>query len=574
MPDIYVNNKIIQAMEGETILSALKRAGIHVPTLCHVEGLPPTGSCRLCVVELEETGHLIPSCSYPVREGIKIKTHSPKAINARRTLVELLLASHPDDCLYCEKNNYCELRRLAENLGVRHRNFQGSTKNNYAIDFSSPALIRDPNKCILCGKCVRVCEEIQGVCAIDFTKRGSSAIVSTAFDEAMNASSCVTCGQCVSVCPTGALIEHTQIKEVIDALNDPEKTVVVQHAPSISISLAEEFHLKPGTDVSGLLIAALRKMGFDVVFDTAFAADLTIWEESAELVEKIQAKKTLPLMTSCSPGWIKFAETFYPEFIPHLSTCKSPQQMLGAIIKTYWAGKKGLDPARIYHVAVMPCTAKKFEAHRQELAQEGRADIDAVLTTRELAKLIRMYGIDLTSLDPEINDLPFGAPSSAGKLFGGSGGVLEGVLRTTYYLMTGKEPAHYKIPGARGLEGMKEVVYKIDDFELRGVALSGLKNARKLLEELKQGREDIHFIEIMACPGGCINGGGQPLGVNRQNVMARLQALYNIDLMESVKASHKNRAVADLYREFLKTPNGKKSKELLHTGYQKRNVLK
>ncbi len=573
MINIEVNNKIIEAQENETILSALKREGIKVPTLCHIEELQPTGACRLCVVELEDSKRLVPSCSFPVNEGMKIKTHSPKAINARRTIVELLLANHPDDCLYCEKNGKCELQKLAEELGVRQRRFSG-TKNDYNIDLSNPAIVRDPAKCILCGKCVRICEEIQGVSAIDFTNRGSATIIAPSFNESLNVSSCVACGQCVAVCPTGALVEHNHIKEVVNALNDPDKTVVIQHAPAISVSLAEEFGLKAGIDICGIMTSALRKIGFDKVFDTAFSADLTIMEEATELITRIKNGETLPMITSCSPAWIKFAETFYPEFLPNISTCKSPQQMLGAVIKKYWAEKENIDPKNIFSVAVMPCTAKKFEAQRPEMSLNGVADIDAVLTTRELSKLIKMYGIDIHNLEPEINDIPFGTRSSAGKLFAGSGGVMEAALRTAHYLLTGKELKKFKIQAVRGLDGVKEFKFKIGELELGGIVLSGLMNARKVLDEIKKGRNDIHFIEVMSCPGGCINGGGQPIGVNKDNIAARLQALYNIDMVDSVKVSHKNRAVNDLYEEYLGSPNSEKAHKLLHTHYTKRDVLK
>jgi NADH-quinone oxidoreductase subunit G/NADP-reducing hydrogenase subunit HndD len=369
-------------------------------------------------------------------------------------------------------------------------------------------------------------------------------------------------------------VEHNHIKEVVNALNDPNKTVVVQHAPAISVSLAEEFGLKAGNDISGIMTSALRKIGFNRVFDTGFAADLTIMEEATELITRIKNGETLPMITSCSPAWIKFAETFYPEFLPNISTCKSPQQMLGAVIKKYWAEKENIKPENIFSVAVMPCTAKKFEAQRPEMSVNGVADIDAVLTTRELSKLIKMYGIDIHNLEPEINDIPFGTRSSAGKLFGGSGGVMEAALRTAHYLLTGKDLNKFKIQPVRGLDGVKEFKFKIGELELGGIVLSGLMNARKVLDEIKNGRNDIHFIEIMSCPGGCINGGGQPTGINKDNVAARLQALYNIDMVESVKASHKNKAVNDLYEEYLGSPNSEKAHELLHTYYTKREVLK
>ena len=394
MITLEINGRSAEAEPGEMLLAVLRRAGINVPTLCRLEGLPPTGACRMCVVEVEGQRGLVPSCAFPVAPGMKVSTHSPRAVQARRTIVELLLANHPDDCLYCVRNQDCELQQLAAELGVRHRRFAGQ-RIRQTVDGSSPSIVRDPAKCILCGKCVRVCEEVQGVAAIDFIGRGSKTTVGTVFNEGLNVSSCVNCGQCIVVCPTGALTEQSHVKEVLTALTDPKKFVVVQHAPAVSVTLGEEFGLPAGTDVIGKMTAALRRLGFDRVFDTGFAADLTIMEEASELVQRVKTGGRLPMMTSCSPGWIKYVETCYPDLIDHLSTCKSPQQMMGAIIKGYFAEKQGIDPAKIYSVSIMPCTAKKFEAGRPEMAREGLADVDAVLTTRELAKIIRMRGLDL-----------------------------------------------------------------------------------------------------------------------------------------------------------------------------------
>ncbi|MDQ1350513.1 MAG: NADP-reducing hydrogenase subunit HndD [Acidobacteriota bacterium] len=572
MINIEVNGKKIDAREGETILSALKRAMIKVPTLCHMEGLKPTGACRMCVVDVEGFNTLTPACSYPVAEGMKIKTHSPRAVRARKTIIELLLANHPDDCLYCERNENCELSRLAAEYGVRERRFTGS-RNRYPLDVSSPSIVRDPEKCILCGKCVRMCEEIQGVSAVDFIRRGSRAAVGCAFEQGLNISSCINCGQCIMVCPTGALREKNSLKEVIAALNDPEKFVVVQHAPSISVTLAEEFGVNPGTDVAGAMTAALRRLGFKRVFDTSFSADLTIMEEASELVHRIQSGGPLPLMTSCSPGWIKYVEEFYPDFIGNLSSCKSPQQMLGALIKHVFAPKEGIDPAKVFNVSIMPCTAKKFEAHRPELGVDGIPDIDAVLTTRELAQLIKEYGLNLGALDPEGPDGPFGIRSTAGKMFGATGGVMEAALRTAHYFLTGKEMPNLKVQSLRGLYGTKEARVSIADLEINVAAVSGLKNAAALLEEIRAGRKNIHFIEVMTCPGGCIAGGGQPLGADTDAVRARMQALYNIDQKENMRTSHGNRMVRELYEFYLEQPLSEKSHRLLHTHYSKREVL-
>jgi len=571
MITIEVNGKAIEAKPGEMLLASLQRAGIHVPTLCYMENLLPSGACRMCVVEIEGRPTLAPSCATPVAAGMKIRTHSPRAVNARKTIVELLLANHPDDCLYCTRNNDCDLQSLAAELNVRQRLYAG-LKNDYKIDASSPSLVRDPAKCILCGKCVRVCEEVQGVSAIDFTRRGSRTIVSTAFNEGLNVSSCVNCGQCIMVCPTGALTEHSHIKEVMNALADPDKFVIAQHAPAVSVSLGELLGVKPGKDIMGLMTSALRSMGFDRVFDTSFTADLTIMEEGSEFVQRVGTGGVLPMLTSCSPGWIKFVEQFYPEFMPNLSTCKSPQQMMGAIVKSFYAERHGLDPKNIFSVSIMPCTAKKFEMARPEMARNGIPDIDAVLTTRELAQLIRLRGLDIDMLEPQGSDTPFGERSSAGKLFGATGGVMEAALRSAYYLITGQELGELKIEAVRGLKGRKEAKIQVGDLTVGVAVVSGLLNARKLLEEVKAGRDDLHFIEVMTCPGGCIAGGGQPFGDITDAARARMKALYVIDRDAPLRTSHSNKSVQRLYEEYLGQPLGHKSHELLHTRYVKREV--
>jgi NADH-quinone oxidoreductase subunit G/NADP-reducing hydrogenase subunit HndD len=417
-----------------------------------------------------------------------------------------------------------------------------------------------------------VCEEVQGVSAIDFIGRGCRATVGTAFDQGLNVSSCVNCGQCIVVCPTGALREQSSIKEVLDAVEDPNRVVVVQHAPAISVTLAEEFGMKPGADVGGIMAAALRAIGFDRVFDTAFAADLTVVEEATELVGRIRTGGRLPMMTSCSPGWIKFVEQFYPDLVENLSTCKSPQQMLGAVVKTFFAAREGIAPANVFSVAVMPCTAKKFESARPEMGHDGLPDVDAVLTTRELARIIRMRGIDVNALSPETPDTPFGERSSAGKLFGASGGVMEAALRTAHFLLTGVEMEDPKVAALRGMDGIKEATARIAGIELNVVAVSGLGNARKVLDDVIAGRRRVHFIEVMTCPGGCIAGGGQPHSANLDAVRARMKALYAIDRDERLRLAHRNEAVKRLYDEFLGEPLGEKSRRLLHTRYARREV--
>ena len=572
MLTIEVNNRKIEAKSGEMLLDTLKRNGITVPTLCHMENLFPTGACRMCVVEVEGERALVPSCAYPVRDGMKVQTHSPRALRARKTIIELLLANHPDDCLYCVRSGHCDLQGLANELGVRERRYSGG-KNEYHVDSSNPSIVRDPAKCILCGKCVRVCEEVQAVAAIDFVGRGSKTMVGTAFSEGLNVSSCINCGQCIMVCPTGALREQSYIKEVLNAIADPGKLVVVQHAPSVSVTLGEEFGLKPGADVDGMLVAALRRLGFDRVFDTSFSADLTIMEEASELAHRIRTGGKLPMMTSCSPGWIKFVEEFYPEMLDNLSTCKSPQQMMGAVIKSFFAEREGIAPDKIFSVAIMPCVAKKFEAGRPEHSRNGIPDIDAVLTTRELARVIRMRGMDLQSLTPEHADTPFGERSTAGKIFGASGGVMEAAIRTAYHLLTGDELPGLKVEAIRGFDGRKEAKLEINGTPIGVAVVRGLQNARQLLEEIRNGRDDIHFIEVMTCPGGCIAGGGQPLNANPDAIRARMQALYTIDRDEPVRTSHGNPSIQRLYTEFLGEPLGEKSHHLLHTHYAKREVM-
>jgi iron-only hydrogenase group A len=525
----------------------------------------------MCIVELEGAPNFVTACSYPVAKGMKIQTCSPRVLDARRTIVELLLSNHPDDCLYCTRSGKCDLQQLSQSMGIRQRLYRGK-RNEQERDVSGP-IIRDPEKCILCGRCVRICEEVQGVSAIDFVGRGSKAYIGTAFDQGLNVSTCINCGQCIVGCPTGALTEKTYIDEVVAALSDPNKLVVVQHAPSVSVSLAEEFGVEPGQDVDGKMVAALRRIGFDRVFDTSFTADLTIMEEASELAHRIANGGVLPMFTSCSPGWIKFVEQFYPEYIPNLSTCKSPQQMMGAVIKSYFAEKEKVDPSQIVSVSIMPCTAKKFESNRPEMAPNHIPDVDYVLTTRELGKLLHMFGVDLLSLAPQTADTPFGERSTAGKIFGASGGVMEAAVRTAYFLLTGAEAAKLEVQPVRGLKGIKEIKTKIGDLEVGAAVVSNLGNARKLLEEIKAGRKDLHFIEVMTCPGGCINGGGQPIGADLNAARARMQALYKIDQNENVRVSHKNPYITRLYDEFLGKPLGEKSHKLLHTHYGVREVL-
>ncbi|NVO12253.1 MAG: (2Fe-2S)-binding protein [Bacteroidales bacterium] len=570
--NIEVNNRVIEARKGETILSTLYRNGIKVPTLCNMKDLSPTGACRICVVEVEGKENLITSCSYPVEESMRIKTHSPRVVKARKTLVELLLSNHPDDCLYCERNGCCELQDLAIDLNIRERRISGK-KSRHKLDLSSPSIIRDPAKCILCGRCVRVCDEIQSVSTLDFLNRGSKTLIGTAMARDLNFSSCINCGRCVMVCPTGALHEHGYMDEVLDSLNNSSLNVIVQYGPAVTVSLAEEFGIKPGKDINGLINAALRKIGFKYIFDTAFAADVVVMETVETLMQKLESNDGFPVISSCCPAWIKYAEQFYPDALPLISTCKSPQQVLGSIIKSYFASEQGINPNSIYSVSIMPCLAKKFEAQREEMTHKTISDVDVVLTTREFSRLIQLYGIDMHNIEPQTPDSPFGVRSSASKLFGASGGTTEAILRTLHFKMTGKEMSSMKYQELRMVNGVKEVAVKIGGKEINIVIANGLTGIRNLMEGILNKTINAHFIEIMACPGGCVNGGGQPFKSDDKDVKARMRTLYDIDDIDSLKVSHKNPLVIDLYEKYLDKEGSDKAKRQLHTCYSKRDVL-
>ncbi len=568
MFEITVNNRVIDAEEGETILSALTRVGIRVPTLCHLPDLPPVGACRICIVEVEgaEGDGLVPSCSYPVAEGMRIFTNSRKVINARRTLLELLLSNHPDDCLYCQKSRDCRLRTLAEEYGVRERT-PGKRFREKLRDLTGACVVRDASKCILCGKCVRVCEEVQKVSAIGFVGRAGRTVVAPAFHQSMNVSSCVGCGQCTLVCPTGALVEHSSLDRVAAAVGDPEKCVAIQHSPAVVLAVAEEFGLKPGMDVPGLLNAALRRIGFRKVFNSAFAADIAIQEQSKELVERLKSGENLPLIAACSSA-VPFIEEFYPEFIPNLSTVRSAQSILASLIRTRFAGEVGVSPDRIHCVAAAPCTARKNEA--AHAVPGGEAALDAVLTSRELLRLLRLYGIDFNSLLPEPADAPFDMRSTAGKLSDVSGGTAEAILRTTHRLLSGRELKSMKIESLRGLDPLKETTIRIGDAEIGVVVVSGLGTARRVLDLIRSGvMRDVKLLEIHACPGGCIAGGGQPFGVTPEKIKSRMQALYSIDQSEHLRTAHSNPDV----RALLETVSAPESAELFHTAYAPRDVI-
>lgn len=571
MIHITIDNKETLVEEGTTILEAAQQIPVIIPTLCHFEGLSDFGGCRVCMVEVEKEPRLTPACSRLAAEGMVVRTNTDRVRRSRKLNLELMLANHPYDCLSCVRNQKCDLQRLAYEFGVDKVRFHGS-KPNFLIDGTSPSIVRDPNLCILCGRCVRTCAEVQGIKAVDFSHRAHDSKVSTAFEEDIAKVECVNCGQCILGCPVGAIKERSSIDEVWAALNDPSKHVVVQEAPAVRVALGEEFGMEPGALVEGKMYSALRELGFDKVFDTNFTADLTIIEEGSELIDRITNGGVLPLITSCSPGWIKYAEHFYPDLLDHLSTCKSPQQMFGTLAKTYYAEKTGIDPASIVSVSVMPCTAKKFECQRPEMRTSGYQDVDYVLTTRELASMIRQAGIDFAHEQDSKADSLIGAYTGAGTIFGATGGVMEAALRTAYELITKSTLPKLDFKSVRGMEGIKEANVRIGDLKVKVAVAHGLSNAKKLMDKIRSGEADYHFVEIMTCPGGCVGGGGQPIGVTLKKKMARAKALYSEDRGMALRKSHENPEVIKLYKEYLGEPLGHRSHELLHTSYVKRSA--
>jgi len=574
MVSLTIDGKEIAVPTGTTILEAAKAANIRIPTLCYFPEVQAIGACRVCLVEVEGNKNLQAACVFPASEGLVVHTNSEKIQKSRKFTVELLLSAHPQECLTCSRNLKCELQRLAEELGIREIPFQGE-KPKPRLDESTPSIYRDSSKCILCRRCVTVCQEIQQVGAIAAQDRGFDTYIGPAFGEDLGEVACALCGQCINVCPVGALPEKDYTQEVWKAIHDPDKVVVVQDAPAVRAALGEEFGFPPGTLVTGKMLEALRRLGFDVVFDTNFAADLTIIEEGNELLQRIRKGGILPMITSCSPGWIKFIEHFYPQLLPHLSTCKSPHQMLGALTKTYYAQKAGIDPAKIVTVSIMPCTAKKFECVRPEMRDSGFQDVDYVLTTRELARMIKSAGIDFVNLPEGRYDNPLGEYTGAATIFGATGGVMEAALRTAYEVATGKKLANLDFAAVRGLEGIKEAAIPVDGLgEVRVAVAHGLGNAKKLMERLAAGITDYHFIEVMACPGGCVAGGGQPIPVNNEVRRLRAQALYQEDKQLPYRKSHENPSIAKIYQEFLIEPLGERSHHLLHTKYTRRGKYK
>ena len=574
MVNIKINGFDYQVPAGSTILEAAHSVGIEIPTLCYLKEINAIGACRICVVEVKGARGLVAACVFPVNEGMEIYTNTPKVIEARKTTLELILSTHKKECLSCVRSGNCELQKLCKDYGIEDENVYAGEVKSYPIDDSATHMYRDNEKCILCRRCSAVCEKVQDIAVIGANDRGFDTHIGSAFEYKLGDVSCVSCGQCITACPTGALSERDDTQKVLDAINDPAKHVIVQTAPAVRVGLGEEFGYEMGSVVTGKMVASLKMLGFDRVFDTNFAADLTIMEEATEFLDRFNKKENLPLITSCSPGWIKYCEHYYPEFIKNLSSCKSPQGMFGSVAKTFYAEKMGIDPKDIFVVSVMPCTAKKFEAERVDhSAVKGLADIDASITVRELARMIKKAGINFNNIPDMEFDAPFGLGSGAGTIFGATGGVMEAALRTAYEVVTGNEltdMATFK--AVRGVEGVKEASYDLNGVTVNVAVASGLANAKKVLEMVKSGEKSYDFIEVMACPGGCVNGGGQPIvpAVVRNNVdvrAARAAGLYKDDEGLPVRKSHQNADVKAIYDEYFEKPGSHKAHEILHTGY-------
>ena len=571
MINLKVNGIEVSVPEGSTILEAAKVAGVKIPTLCYMKGINEIGACRVCLCEVKGARGLVASCVYPVTEGMEVTTNSERVIKARKQTLELIMSDHNKSCLSCVRNQNCELQALSKEYGCDAMAFQGIT-NVSKPDFSTQYLVRDNSKCILCRRCIATCAKVQDVGVIGANNRGFKTHVGCAFDEELVNSPCVACGQCINVCPTGALHEQEEIVEVKKALNDPEKIVVVGAAPSVRVGLGEEFGYPIGTNVEGKMATALKRLGFNKVFDVNFAADLTIMEEATELLERVKNGGKLPLITSCSPGWVRYMEYYYPELIENISSCKSPQQMFGACVKTYWAEKMGIDPKNIYVVSIMPCVAKKFEKTRDYQNASGYPDIDASLTTRELAKLIKEKGLIFNELPDGTFDNMLGDFTGAGVIFGATGGVMEAALRTAVETLTGETLPKLDFTDVRGMEGIKEASYDVAGLKVKVAVASGLSNAKVLCEKIKNGEADYQFVEIMCCPGGCVNGGGQPIldAYTRQNVdykSLRAKALYDEDAKMVLRKSHENPEIKAIYKDYFGEPGSHKAHEILHTKY-------
>ncbi len=576
MINITIDGIKTQVPKNFTVLEAAKTLHINIPTLCYLKGLNEVGACRICVVEVQGARTLQASCVQPVAEGMVVRTNTPSVLEARRTILDLILARHERECLTCSRNLNCELQKLCDEIGIDKVTYEGA-KVRYKLDEASPAIVRDQNKCVLCGRCVSVCKKVQDTGAIDFAQRGVNTTVTTSYNKGLMDVNCINCGQCIKICPVGALREKDDTEKVWKAIGDQTKHVVVQTAPAVRVALGEEFGMPIGSNVEGKMITALKRLGFDKVFDTNFAADLTILEEGTELLSRINNGGKLPLITSCSPGWIKYCEHNYHEFLDNLSSCKSPQQMFGAVAKSYYAEKAGIDPKDIFVVSIMPCTAKKYEAGREELSVDGLADVDAVLTTRELAKMIKQARIDFTAIRDGEYDSILGNSTGAGVIFGATGGVMEAALRTVADILTGQDLKEIEYTPVRGMEGIKEAAVNINGMDIKVAVAHGTGNAAKLLDKIKSGEANYHFVEVMGCPGGCINGGGQPIIMNKEKTeevkQLRAQGLYTIDRGRKLRKSHENPEVKKLYEEYMEKPNSHKAHHILHTHYTKRSKV-
>lgn len=570
MVNLTINGQKVEAVENSTILEAARLANIEIPTLCFLKGINEVGDCRMCVVEVEGRRNFATACITKVEEGMVVNTNSPKVIEARKLVLDLILSNHNRECLTCSRNGNCELQSLAEKFGMSKIEYEGE-RIPYEIDEVSPSIVRDLSKCILCRRCVATCKNVQGIGAIDSTNRGFNSKITTAGDKTINDVNCTFCGQCIQSCPVGALREKDTTDVVWSKILDPETYVVVQTAPAVRAALGEEFGMEIGTNVTGKMVTALRNLGFDKVFDTNTAADLTIMEEGNEFLERLNNNGTLPMITSCSPGWVRYSEMYYPELLNHLSTCKSPHQMFGAMLKSYYAEKQGIDPKKMFVVSVMPCVAKKYESSREEMIE----DVDAVITTRELAKMIKQAQMDFVNLPDSGFDSPMGEATGAGAIFGTTGGVMEAALRTLEEKLTGNTFAKLEYEPVRGEQGIKRATLNLNGKEVKVVVASGLKNAQTIMDEIKEGKADYQFVEIMACPGGCVMGGGQPIKSSKVRATVDVRAkragcLYSIDEASTIRKSHENPVIKDMYENYLGEVGGEKAHHLLHTTYSKK----
>ena len=574
MINLTIDDQKISVPKGTTILQAAKQAGIDIPTLCFLKEINEVGDCRMCIVEVEGRKGFATSCIQTVEEGMVVHTHTPNVLEARHVILDLIISNHSKDCLTCTRSGNCELQSLATKFNVLQVEFEGE-RTEHEIDDLSPSIVRDFNKCILCRRCVAACKNVQKIGAIDCINRGFESCISTVGDHSLNDVNCTFCGQCIEACPTGALHEKETINDVWTKLKDPDSIVIVQTAPAVRVALGEEFGMGIGINVTGKMVTALKRLGFDKVFDTNTGADLTIMEEANEFINRFKNNDNLPMITSCSPGWVKYIEMNYPELLPHLSSCKSPHEMFGAIIKTYYAKKENIDHKKIYVVSVMPCIAKKFERQREEMKEGELFDVDNVITTRELARMIKQANIEFTKLEDSKFDSPMGEATGAGAIFGVTGGVMEAALRTAQDTLTGESLPQIDFEEVRGTQNIKRANIEIAGKEIKVVAASGLANAKTILEEIKQGKADYQFVEIMACPGGCIMGGGQPIKSSKIQAEVdvkklRAQALYSIDEKSVIRKSHENPVMKKIYKEFLGKPGSELAEELLHTAYEKR----